>query len=400
MLPDRLRRPRIAPLPIETWDAEMRATIDRPGGFGRVLNVMATLAHHPDLFRGWSVLANHLLFKSTLGARDREILILRVAWLTDCAYEWGQHLAIAAAEARFGEAEFEAVAAGAGAPLWAPAERALIRAADQLYADAFVDDATWSALAAHYDERQCLDIVFTAGNYILLAMALNTFGVQLDMGFAGFRGDLPRNQRGPAPDLPAMAVRCPQPRLAPLPEAEASDAQRELLVKARGHLASVNVVETVVRHPDLLRRWLPFFNHCLHKSTLSPRDREILILRIGRLCGAEYEWAQHVPFAERAGLSAAEIAGIAEGAGAAVWRGDPERALIEAADQLHRFTMIDDPLWARLAERYDTRRLMDVVFTVGQYRLVSAALNTLCVPLDPYLKPFGTSGRPMARADG
>ena len=121
---------------------------------------------------------------------------------------------------------------------------------------------------------------------------------------------------------------------------------------------------------------------------MSARDREILILRLGRLCGAEYEWSQHVPFAERAGLSTEEIRGIAAGADDPVWSDEHERALIRAADQLHRDTMLDDDTWNALSQRYTTQQLMDTVFTVGQYRLVSVALNTLCIQLDEYLTPF------------
>jgi alkylhydroperoxidase family enzyme len=384
----RLTTPRIAPLPLDAWDAELRARFERPGGLGQIFNVMKTLANYPELFRRWLVFANHFLFKSTLTPRDREIVILRTGWLAGCAYEWGQHVKIAATDAGFGPAEFDALAEGAAAAPWTAAEAALIRAADGLYVDAFIDEATWQTLAAHYNEPQLLDIVFMVSNYLLLAMALNAFGVQLDQGCEGFRPRLPLNQRRPADTLPSMGVRRSTPRLAPLTDATCSPAQRELLTKARGHLASVNVLDTVIRHPDLLRRWLPFFTHVLHKSSLSARDREILILRTGRLCGAEYEWSQHVPFAERAGLSAEEIRGIAAGATAAVWSHAHDRTLIRAADQLHRDTMLDDATWAALAEHYDQRQIMDLVFTVGQYRLVSAALNTLCVQLDAYLTPY------------
>jgi len=384
----RLSRPRIVPLPLADWDPELRARFEKPGGLGRILNVMGTLANHPALFRRWVIFANHCLFKSTLTARAREIVILRTAWLAGCAYEWGQHLEIAAADAVFGEPEFSALAEGAAAPLWRPPDAALIRAADGLYVDASVDDATWEALRAHYDERQVLDVVFMASNYLMLAMALNAFGVQLDEGSRGFRPGLPMNGRRPSPTLPPMEVRHATPRLSPLPDAALTPDQREVLTKARGHLASVNVLDTVVRHPDLLRRWLPFFNHVLHKSALPARDREVLILRIGRLCGAAYEWAQHVPWAERAGLTADEIHGIAAGADAAVWSDAHDCALLRAGDQLHRATMLDDATWTALAARYGTAQLMDVVFTVGQYRLVSAALNTLGVRLDAYLRAY------------
>ena len=100
----RLTVPRIAPLPLAEWEPELRARFERPGGLGQVLNVMKTLANHPGLLRRWVVFANHFLFKSTLTPRDREILILRTGWLAGCAYEWGQHLTIAATQAGFGEA--------------------------------------------------------------------------------------------------------------------------------------------------------------------------------------------------------------------------------------------------------------------------------------------------------
>jgi alkylhydroperoxidase family enzyme len=380
--------PRLAPLPLTAWDPELRARFERPGGLGQVFNVMKTLANHPGLFRRWLVFANHFLFKSTLTPRDREIVILRTGWLAGCAYEWGQHLKIAAADAGLGEREFTALAEGPTASLWQPAEAALLRAADGLYVEAFVDDATWETLLAHYNERQVLDIVFTVSNYLMLAMGINAFGVQLDDGYSGFRAGLPLHQQRPADVLPPMAVRRPTPRLTPLTEAQCTPEQRQILSKARGHLSSVNVLDTIIRHPDLLRRWLPFFTHVLHKSTLAARDREILILRTGRLCGAEYEWAQHVPFAERAGLSAQEIRGIAEGPTAQVWTTDHERTLLRTADQLHHDTMLDDATWAALAARYTPQQIMDTVFTVGQYRLVSAVLNTLCVQLDAYLTPY------------
>jgi hypothetical protein len=74
-----------------------------------------------------------------------------------------------------------------------------------------------------------------------------------------------------------------------------------------------------------------------------------------------------------------------------VWRDEHDRNLMRVAEQLHRHTMIDDSLWQALANRYHTHQMMDVVFTVGQYRLVSAGLNSLCVPLDDYLQPYAAT---------
>ncbi len=92
----RLSEPRIAPLPISEWDPELRERFERPGGLGQILNVMTTMANYTGLFKRWLMFANHLLFKNSLSARDREILILRTVWLAGCEYEWGQHLKIVA----------------------------------------------------------------------------------------------------------------------------------------------------------------------------------------------------------------------------------------------------------------------------------------------------------------
>lgn len=68
----RLSEPRIAPLPLDAWDPDWRARFERPGGLGRIVHVMKTLAHHPDLLRRWVMFANHFLFKSTLRAARAE----------------------------------------------------------------------------------------------------------------------------------------------------------------------------------------------------------------------------------------------------------------------------------------------------------------------------------------
>ena len=80
------------------------------------------------------------------------------------------------------DAEIVAIKAGADAPGWSAADRALIRATDELHADQFISEATWQALRAHFQPRQCMDLVFTAGQYTQVSMLLNSFGVQLDEG--------------------------------------------------------------------------------------------------------------------------------------------------------------------------------------------------------------------------
>lgn len=176
----RLSEPRVEPLADADLDPEVRDLF----GDGPVLNIFRTLAHHPKLLKRWLVFGNHVLAKSSLPPRERELAILRVGWKRRAGYEWGQHVAIAR-RCGVGDEEIERVTRGPDDPAWSDAERALLRATDELLDDAFVTDATWEALRRHFPVEQVLDLIFAVGQYDLVSMALNTLGVQPEPGVEG-----------------------------------------------------------------------------------------------------------------------------------------------------------------------------------------------------------------------
>ena len=175
----RTDQPRIEPVDPQDLDEETRRVLD--SFENEPLNIFRTLARHPKLLKRWLVFANHVLGKSTLPVRERELIILRIGWLCRAGYEWGQHVLIGL-ECGLTEAEIQAIKAGADAGSFDERDQALLRAVDDLHRDAHVSDATWAALAAHYDDQQLMDIVFTIGQYNLVSMALNSFGVQAEAG--------------------------------------------------------------------------------------------------------------------------------------------------------------------------------------------------------------------------
>jgi alkylhydroperoxidase family enzyme len=148
-------------------------------GRSKGLNILGTLAHHPALTTAYHTFNGHVLFATTLSMRQRELLVLRVASLRTCAYEWAQHVVLAG-DAGISPDEVLRVADGPDAPGWSRFDAALVRAADELLADARIGDETWATLAAELDEQQLMDVVFTVGAYDLLAMAMRSFGVELD----------------------------------------------------------------------------------------------------------------------------------------------------------------------------------------------------------------------------
>jgi 4-carboxymuconolactone decarboxylase len=167
------------------------------------------------------------------------------------------------------------------------------------------------------------------------------------------------------------------PRVSPLPVTEQTEADKELLRSSI--LPEANIFTTLVRAPGLFRKWLPFGGKLL-SGKLSPRDRELLILRTAWNCKAEYEWGQHVIIGGAAGITAAEIDRITS-LSTDSWSA-PDAILLNAADELHDDYCISDDTWAKLTERYDVQQLIEIPMLVGQYHLVAMTLNSLGVPLD------------------
>jgi len=181
----RLANPRIEPLEESACSEEQRALLDRARIGDRVFNIFRTLVRHPKLLKRWLVFGNHVLNKSTLPPREREIAILRIGWLCRSEYEWGQHVAIGRT-CGLTDDDFARIQEGPGAAGIDPFDALLLRATDELHADAMIGEETWARLAERYDTPQLIDLIFTVGQYNLVSMALNTLGVPLDAGLQGF----------------------------------------------------------------------------------------------------------------------------------------------------------------------------------------------------------------------
>jgi AhpD family alkylhydroperoxidase len=172
---------RLPPLPADRWDEAVQRSLSgmlpperlNPKDAG---NALSTFANHPALAKAFLRFNVHLLYSSTLPPRIRELAILRVAHRRDCTYEWTHHVALGL-QAGLSEDEIAAVRRGVGADQF---ECAVLAGVDELDEKSRLSDETWAALGERLDDRQRMDYVFTVGCYTLLAMAFNTFGVQLE----------------------------------------------------------------------------------------------------------------------------------------------------------------------------------------------------------------------------
>lgn len=180
----RLRAPRIAAVSDTAMDDAQRAVLAPMLERGTAYNVFRTMAAKPkalERFLGWAsyILSRH----NSLSERDRELVILRTGHNCRAGYEWAQHAAIGK-RAGLSDDELERIKAGPADPAWPPRDTAMLAACDDLTGDFFVSETNWAKLMAHFSEEQCMDLVYTVGQYTQVSMLLNSFGVQLDAGLS------------------------------------------------------------------------------------------------------------------------------------------------------------------------------------------------------------------------
>lgn len=150
---------------------------------------------------------------------------------------------------------------------------------------------------------------------------------------------------------------------------------------AGGDGTPLNIFGTLAHHPALLSRFSRFGGFLLNKGLLPGREREIVILRVGRNCGSVYEFGQHTLIGLREGLTEAEISSLAGDPSAHPWSA-ADRDLIDMCDELCAGDCVSDDVWGRLAAVHAPDVLVELVVVAGFYRLVSGFLNTMGVQLD------------------
>jgi alkylhydroperoxidase family enzyme len=177
------------------------------------------------------------------------------------------------------------------------------------------------------------------------------------------------------PESAAHAVRIPVPAPAEL----RADVAELLPFIAPPGREPARTMAVLARQPDLLTPFLGWAAALALNGVLAHRDHELLALRAASNCGSEFEWVEHVEYAREAGLKDDEIALLAEPIDRGNWTA-AERALLSAADELHTDRDVSDATWTDLAEHYDAPALVEILFVVGQYTMLSMVANAAGIP--------------------
>lgn len=183
---------RIAPLMQSELQGEARALAGEvAGALGITLpeelqTYFGVMFRHPGLYRCHMQMGAELFARGAIPAKERELAILRSAWLSGAPYEWSEHVGIARSLG-WEEADVERVTLGSAEPGWTDHHRAIVRAVEELHADHMIGDATWAALAANWDDRQMIELPALVGQYMAVALIQNSLRLPLGNEPRGLR---------------------------------------------------------------------------------------------------------------------------------------------------------------------------------------------------------------------
>jgi 4-carboxymuconolactone decarboxylase len=153
--------------------------------------------------------------------------------------------------------------------------------------------------------------------------------------------------------------------------ADDSETADRMRARRGGRLTPLD--RLLLHSPPVADGWNRLLGAIRTESTLPDDIRELVILRVAVINGAEYEWVAHEPLARRGGLGDEHLAVLRDG-------GDPcvlspaQRAAVAYADAMTRDVEVPDALFNALSEHFDRRQIVELTATVGAYNLVSRFL--------------------------
>ena len=185
----------------------------------------------------------------------------------------------------------------------------------------------------------------------------------------------------------------------PLAEPPWDDKVREQMDKVDlGPLSPQNFLRVLAHHPRLMGNVVALGGTLMYKGSLSERQRELVIFRVAVRTRCDYEWAVHrALFAERCGLTDAQLEAVRHGPpDAACWAED-ERLLLAAVDELHHASTISGPTWEAMAARWTPAQLLEIIVLVGHYHLVAFFMNATGAPPEAGARHFAIFGGDAAQ---
>lgn len=176
---------RIPKLPREEWTDAAREVFSfwgEPNAWeeGSKTNIMMVMANNPDLGKAYNVFGKHILVTNTVPLRERELVVMRVAWLVQSEYEWHNHVGYCLNLGMSLE-EIAAIKEGPDSAFpYSDFDRAVMRGCDELVRNNDICDETWAELSKGFDRKQLMDYVAMIGSYVQTSWMITAFRMPLE----------------------------------------------------------------------------------------------------------------------------------------------------------------------------------------------------------------------------
>ena len=176
-----------------------------------------------------------------------------------------------------------------------------------------------------------------------------------------------------------------EPRIAAIPNDEIDEQSWELVRRIRASTGAGPIaimpeyMRTAAKHPAIFRCQMEM-GTAIFQGRITPRERELAVLRCGWLCRAPFEWGEHIDIGKRYGLTAEEIERVTQGSSAPGWSAH-EAAILRGVEELIGDQALSDETWETLAKTWDEQQLFEFPMMVGQYVATAFVQNSLRIRL-------------------
>ena len=163
---------------------------------------------------------------------------------------------------------------------------------------------------------------------------------------------------------------------------EASAESKKIYDRIESNGARVlNLYRALAHNPSLMLNCMKLGNSLLSETALSPKLRELVILRIARLTGSDYEWAQHYHIALQTGVTSEQAAAIGQ------WKESHlfnrlEQAVLQYTDEAAQSVRVTDETFTSLASFLDEQQIVELTLAIGYWGLLARFLVPLHVDID------------------
>lgn len=374
---------RVAPADFNNLSERQAVVRVKMGPYGEddTSDMMKTFLNYPEFARSIGRIGTRVTLTSELSPRLARLAGLRTAWLCDSEYLWA-HLREQSRSLGISDKELLEVANGASGNTLQGMDKHIVEAIDELHYTHYFSDEKWYRID-RLGSNALMDAITTYGFFVSLAAAVNSMGVQLEKGIAGYGSELSAlKASGGDGGKELVALRQLPKRVFEADYANLSPQQIEQTSRMgrRGKPNTSKLQKAMINYPEFLKSMAPFGKRAIDDTCLPARVWQLACMRTVWLCDSEYLWSQHRKACLKLGVTDQDLFGVAEGPASASLK-DFDRIVVSAVDDLYYHNRISDQNWGQF-DRFGAEGVTDLILVYGLYVLQSCVARNFGTTLE------------------